>query len=178
MDKELTGQFITELRKEKGLTQKQLADLLNVTDKAVSKWERGLSFPDISMLEPISQVLDVSVMELLAGKRRDTNEIMTIEEAQRIVSQSVELGDEELRRKKERSRFIIRVASHTIFSDITLAICGQAVNRPLVESNVFGLFEGLFVFDCTLDIQISNLYKSAGEGFFYLPEVPSSKQGQ
>ena len=53
MDKERTGQLITELRKEKGLTQKQLADALNVTDKAVSKWERGLSFPDISMLEPI-----------------------------------------------------------------------------------------------------------------------------
>ena len=107
MDKELTGQFITELRKEKGLTQKQLADLLNVTDKAVSKWERGLSFPDISMLEPISQALDISIMELLEGKRQDRSNSLTIEEAQRIVSRSVELGDEEIRRKKERSRFII-----------------------------------------------------------------------
>ena len=59
MDKEKTGQLIAELRKEKGLTQKQLADALNVTDKAVSKWERGLSFPDISMLEPISDLLDI-----------------------------------------------------------------------------------------------------------------------
>ncbi len=107
MDKELTGQFITELRKEKGLTQKQLADSLNVTDKAVSKWERGLSFPDISMLEPISRVLDISIMELLEGKRQDANETLTKEEAQRIIDLSVELSDEELRRKKERSRFII-----------------------------------------------------------------------
>lgn len=128
MDKELTGQFITDLRKEKGLTQKQLADLLNVTDKAVSKWERGLSFPDISMLEPISQVLDISVMELLAGKRRDASEIMTIEEAQRIVSQSVELGDEELRRKKERSRFIIiiLVVLFLLLISITLNIISLA----------------------------------------------------
>lgn len=107
MDKELTGQFITELRKEKGLTQKQLAESLNVTDKAVSKWERGLSFPDISMLEPISRVLDISIMELLEGKRQDANETLTKEEAQRIIDLSVELSDEELRRKKERSRFII-----------------------------------------------------------------------
>lgn len=107
MDKELTGQFITELRKEKGLTQKQLAESLNVTDKAVSKWERGLSFPDISMLEPISRVLDISIMELLEGKRQDSNETLTKEEAQRIIDLSVELSDEELRRKKERSRFII-----------------------------------------------------------------------
>ena len=107
MDKKLTGQFITELRKEKGLTQKQLAESLNVTDKAVSKWERGLSFPDISMLEPISRVLDISIMELLEGKRQDANETLTKEEAQRIIDLSVELSDEELRRKKERSRFII-----------------------------------------------------------------------
>lgn len=107
MDKELTGQFITELRKEKGLTQKQLAESLNVTDKAVSKWERGLSFPDISMLEPISRVLDISIMELLEGKRQDANVTLTKEEAQRIIDLSVELSDEELRRKKERSRFII-----------------------------------------------------------------------
>ena len=70
MDKERTGQLITELRKEKGLTQKQLADALNVTDKAVSKWERGLSFPDISMLEPISEVLGISIMVRSRAKKR------------------------------------------------------------------------------------------------------------
>ena len=77
MDKEKTGQLITELRKEKGLTQKQLAEALNVTDKAVSKWERGLSFPDISMLEPISELLGVSIMEILAGERQSGDGTMT-----------------------------------------------------------------------------------------------------
>ena len=51
MDNQKLGIFITELRKEKGLTQAQLAQKLNVTDKAVSKWERGVGFPDISLLE-------------------------------------------------------------------------------------------------------------------------------
>ena len=107
MDKERTGQLITELRKEKGMTQKQLADALNVTDKAVSKWERGLSFPDISMLEPISEVLGISIMEILAGKRQDESDTISREEALEIVNASVELSDEEIRHKKERSRLII-----------------------------------------------------------------------
>lgn len=109
MDKERTGQLITELRKEKGLTQKQLADALNVTDKAVSKWERGLSFPDISMLEPISEVLGISIMEILAGERQEESDTISREEAQKIVSASVELSDEEIRHKKERSRLIITI---------------------------------------------------------------------
>ena len=107
MDKERTGQLITELRKEKGLTHKQLADALNVTDKAVSKWERGLSFPDISMLEPLSELLDVSIMEILAGERQTGDGTLTREEAQDLINASVELGDEEIKHKKERSRLII-----------------------------------------------------------------------
>ncbi|MBO4494452.1 MAG: helix-turn-helix transcriptional regulator [Clostridiales bacterium] len=107
MDKEKTGQLITELRKEKGLTQKQLADALNVTDKAVSKWERGLSFPDISMLEPISELLGISIMEILAGERQSGDGTLTREEAQDLIHASVELSDEEIRHKKERSRLII-----------------------------------------------------------------------
>ena len=107
MDKEKTGQLITELRKEKGMTQKQLAEALNVTDKAVSEWERRLSFPDISMLEPLSELLDISIMELLAGERQDEDEPMSREEAEDLINASVELGDEEIRHKKEKSRFII-----------------------------------------------------------------------
>ncbi len=107
MDKEKTGQLITELRKEKGLTQKQLAEALNVTDKAVSKWERGLSFPDISMLEPISELLGVSIMEILAGERQSGEETMSREEAKDLINASVELSEEEIRHKKERSRLII-----------------------------------------------------------------------
>ena len=59
MDNQKLGIFITELRKEKGLTQAQLAQKLNVTDKAVSKWERGVGFPDIKLLEPLADVLDI-----------------------------------------------------------------------------------------------------------------------
>lgn len=122
MDKERTGQLITELRKEKGLTQKQLAEALNVTDKAVSKWERGLSFPDISMLEPISQTLDISIMELLAGERKGEDEPLTREEAQQIIKESVELSDEEIRHKRERSRLLIIILIVLVLLMISLTL--------------------------------------------------------
>ena len=68
MDNKLTGEFISKKRREIGLSQKQLAERLNVTDKAVSKWETGRSAPDISMLMPLSEVLNVTVIEILKGK--------------------------------------------------------------------------------------------------------------
>lgn len=69
MDNIKTGTLIKELRKEKGITQKELAGLLYITDRAVSKWERGLCAPDISLLEPLAKALDVSIIELIEGKR-------------------------------------------------------------------------------------------------------------
>lgn len=69
MDNIKFGKFIKQLRAEKNMTQKQLAEKLFITDKAVSKWERGLSLPDISLLENIAEIFDVSVSELVNGER-------------------------------------------------------------------------------------------------------------
>lgn len=69
MDNTKTGALIKELRKEKNMTQKELAGLLHITDKAVSKWERGLCAPDISLLEPLAEALGVSITELIGGER-------------------------------------------------------------------------------------------------------------
>lgn len=69
MDNEKMGAFIAELRKEKQMTQRELAAKLNITDKAVSKWERGLSLPDIALLTPLAQELGISVGELLDGEK-------------------------------------------------------------------------------------------------------------
>ncbi len=69
MDAKTTGRFLAELRKEKGYTQKELGDKLMVTDKAISRWETGKGLPDTALLKPLSEILGVSVGELLAGKR-------------------------------------------------------------------------------------------------------------
>ena len=68
MDNIRFGAFVAQLRKEQGLTQKELADRLNVTDKAVSKWERGQGCPDVSLLPRLAQTLGVEVEGLLSGE--------------------------------------------------------------------------------------------------------------
>lgn len=68
MDEYVTGTTIKMLRQRRKLTQAQLADILCVSDKTISKWETGRGFPDISFLEPLAKVLQVSVLELLSGK--------------------------------------------------------------------------------------------------------------
>ena len=67
MDAYITGSTIKTLREKKGITQAQLADLLGVSSKAVSKWETGKGFPDITLIEPLAKALSVSVMELMSG---------------------------------------------------------------------------------------------------------------
>ena len=69
MDQIKTGQFIAGERKRKGYTQKQLAETLNISDKTISKWERGGGFPEVSLLLPLCGELGVTVNELLSGER-------------------------------------------------------------------------------------------------------------
>lgn len=69
MDQITTGKFIAEERKRKGYTQKQLAEILGISDKTISKWERGNGFPEVSLLLPLCEELDVTVNELLTGER-------------------------------------------------------------------------------------------------------------
>ena len=68
MDQYITGAVIKALREKAKLTQAQLAEKLNVSDKAVSKWETGRGYPDVTLLEPLAAVFRVSVAELLSGK--------------------------------------------------------------------------------------------------------------
>lgn len=89
MDNIQFGAFVAQLRKEQGLTQKELADRLHVTDKAVSKWETGKGFPDVKLLEPLAQVLGVSLVELLQGARTE-KESLTIGEAGEVLSQAID----------------------------------------------------------------------------------------
>lgn len=69
MDQNKTGKFIAGERKRKALTQKQLAEALGISDKTISKWERGGGFPEVSLLLPLCRELDITVNELLAGER-------------------------------------------------------------------------------------------------------------
>ena len=69
MDPQIFGAFIQERRKELGMTQNDLAEKLNVTAKAVSRWERGVGFPDIHLLEPLAEALGITLIELMQTRR-------------------------------------------------------------------------------------------------------------
>ena len=73
MKKQTFGAMLAALRKEKGMTQLELAEQMGVTDKAVSKWERDLSFPDVTSLPRLAEILEVSVDELMQGKAGKTS---------------------------------------------------------------------------------------------------------
>lgn len=68
MNQEKIGKFIAKIRKEKKITQKQLADKLGITDRAISKWENGRSMPDLSLLKPLCNILSITINELLSGE--------------------------------------------------------------------------------------------------------------
>ena len=74
MEAKQFGQFIAGIRKEKKMTQAELAQQIHVTDKAVSRWERGLGFPDIQTLEPLAQALGITVLELMRSEKKETEE--------------------------------------------------------------------------------------------------------
>lgn len=86
MDNQKFGTFIASIRKEKGWTQSELAEKLNVTNKAVSKWERGLGFPDIKTIEPLAEALDVSVLEIMRSERLNESEVSTDHASEALVN--------------------------------------------------------------------------------------------
>ena len=63
------GRFIAECRKSKNMTQTQLAEILNTTNKSVSKWENGICLPDASLYEPLCDILGITINELFAGRK-------------------------------------------------------------------------------------------------------------
>lgn len=97
INKEGFGSFVAALRKEKGLTQKDLADRLYISNKAVSKWETGTTIPDIALLVPLAEVLGVTVTELLKCQRLPQEESRQSEELVKTVIQLSEGGQQKYR---------------------------------------------------------------------------------
>ena len=112
MDREKLGGFIAQRRKELKLTQRELADAIHVTDKAVSKWERGMGCPDISLLEPLAEALGLSVDQLLtyqtapAETERAEEPAPTSEAVQAVLD--LTLAE---RRARRRRRWFIAMAA-------------------------------------------------------------------
>lgn len=92
MEKQTLGIKIAELRKAKGMTQLQLAQEMQVTDKAVSKWERDLSLPDIQTITKLAEILDVSVDELMQSKTKSKVSLQNVEPIVNTILKAVGLA--------------------------------------------------------------------------------------
>lgn len=94
IDKKKFGIFVAQLRREKGYTQKEMAEKLFISDKAVSKWETGASVPDTAMLIPLAELLEVTVTELLMGEYMSKVEAMDREQVESVVKKAIHFSEE------------------------------------------------------------------------------------
>jgi len=150
MEQAKMGSFIRKMRMRQGLTQRQLAERLGVTDKAVSKWERGLCYPDMELLPPLSDVLKVSAAELLTGEqnRPETpcpSEAFTEAAAETTAAADAFAPSEPSKKRIDaRLRAFVVLTASCLLAALTCLICDLAIHQrytwfPLVlASLVFG----------------------------------------
>ena len=125
MDPKKTGIIISDARKKLKMTHKDLADKLYVTDKAVSKWERGLCFPDISVLIPLTEILNISLYDLLRGEKVNKKEV------EETLKNTINYSNSEIKRNKKKyitiSSIIILII--LLFSIISLILINKKNNN-------------------------------------------------
>lgn len=119
------GELITKKRLEKKLTQSELGELVGVSDKAVSKWERGVNIPDISLINPLSEILDISIGELLSGEENPIEENKSVVDGIKFYN------------KKTRNKFLIIL---TTISLILIIILGLFFLNNYNQCKVYSIF--------------------------------------
>ena len=115
MNNKKTGVLIAQIRKENGLTQKQLADKIGVSNATISKWETAKGFPDISLIEPLAEALGISVSEIIAGERLESSK-----KTDDLISDLVDISINEQNRKRKIHNWIIAITVALLYLIISL----------------------------------------------------------
>ena len=136
MEPEKMGALIAGERRAKGMTQKDLAEQLNVTDKAVSKWERGLSCPDIALLPRLSELLGVTLGELLSGEKSAASEQMPAAEERQVLDHALQYANRSAHGKIQswRNLCAILVTAVCVLGGAVCVICDLAICGKLTWS--------------------------------------------
>lgn len=152
LNKQAFGSFLAQLRREKGWTQKDLAERLYVSDKAVSKWERGLSVPDVSLLLPLAELLGISVTELLEGRRLEEQQLPA-NEVEILVKKALTISKEpvEVRRGRVKKYLPVYLVCNVLGAVEALAVwnlgwVSEKMGTLLWVSCFFGFFFGAYYF--------------------------------
>ena len=158
LNKQAFGVFLAQLRREKGWTQKDLAEKLYVSDKAVSKWERGLSVPDVSLLLPLAELLGVSVTELLEGRRLEEAAIPA-DEVEVLVKKALTLPTEpaEVRKGRVKKYLPAYLACNVLGAVEALAVwrlgwVSTQLETMLLLGCIFGVVFGAYFFFWTEEV--------------------------
>ena len=125
MNQELIGKFIAECRKEKNMTQQELADKIGVTDKAISKWENGRGMPDLSLMNPLCTALGITINELISGERINKTEYL--EKANKNILRTINYTNKKINKIKLMFKISIGVILLIFVTLVTLFIID--VNR-------------------------------------------------
>ena len=165
MDTKKIGAFIAMNRKKKGYTQEQLAEKLGVTNKTISRWENGHYMPDLSLLEPLSKELDITLNELLAGEEIIKEEAMEYSEQNLI--QTIDYTDKKIKNEhKKLSLFIIGIGIFTSLCAFTVFPSESSWGSIY---SMIGLF--LFVVGIFRELKITSLLKNASVTQFKQPPI-------
>lgn len=139
MDAKQLGSFIAERRKELNMTQADLAEKLHVTDKAVSRWERGLGLPDINTIEPLAYALEVSIAEIVKAERIE--EAMTEQDTTAVIKDIISIVEQ---KRKERRKIFAAVGCVAILIALILLFDSLgALGFMGIFLPQFGLFAGV-----------------------------------
>ena len=142
MDKEKTGQLIKDARIKCGLTQTELGDMLGVTNKAVSRWENGESFPDVGILESLSGALHISIEEIVTGgeKCEDVSETLS------DLINTVKLQNRQMNRQKRRQIVFALVMALFAFLSIYPGIVAYFANAEVIVNSIISIMISLFIY--------------------------------
>ena len=179
IDKAKFGAFVAQLRKEKGLMQKELAEKLYVSDKAVSKWERGLSIPDVAILVPLAGILGVTVTELLECRRLPEDEPMDSQQTEKIVKKVIGLSEEEQRKYRpdrlKRGLQLFLCAAVGLLEIWVLTMLGYSMDEifaslgtMMILMAIFGLYFCVFTKEKLPRYYDENRISSFSDGFLRL----------
>ncbi|WP_419067480.1 helix-turn-helix domain-containing protein [Candidatus Allofournierella excrementavium] len=139
MDAKTLGDFIAGRRRELGLTQAQLAARLHLTDKAVSRWERGVGLPDLATLEPLAAALEVNLAELMTARRQPR----PLPEAEEAAAQTLALARQS-RSAGQRTLWWACAACLELFGAVAVFLVWVlAVSGPVAAASVASLLLGL-----------------------------------
>ena len=137
MDQEKIGKFIAELRKEKNITQEQLAEKLGVTSKSISRWENGRTMPDYTLLKDLCNDLDININELLSGEKIKENDYVNKSEENLI----------KLRKQIDKRKKFLTIISYIFMTIIIIVfILNIVLNRILPDDRHWNIIRYTFLY--------------------------------